>query len=81
LWKQWQHQAKGSGHGGVDFFAINEFFSAVRNNAPSPIDVYDAAAWSCIVPLSAESIRRGSVPVEIPDFTRGRVKASPASAG
>jgi predicted dehydrogenase len=80
LWKQWQHQAKGSGHGGVDFFVIKEFFDAVRNNSPSPIDVYDAAAWSCIVPLSAESIHRGSVPVEIPDFTGGRVKTASATA-
>jgi len=78
LWKRWEQRAKGSGHGGVDFFTINEFFGAVRDNTPSPIDVYDAAAWSCVVPLSAESIRRGNVPVEIPDFTTGRIKVPPA---
>ncbi len=72
LWRQLQHQAKGSGHGGVDFFVMKEFFDAVRNHSPSPIDAYDAAAWSCIVPLSAESIRQGSARVEIPDFTGGR---------
>ena len=80
LWKQREHQAKGSGHGGVDYFVMKEFFDALRNNSPSPIDAYDAAAWSCIVPLSAESIRRGNARVEIPDFTGGRVKGSPAGA-
>jgi len=34
-------------------------------------DVYDAAEWSALVELSEISVRKGSVPVEIPDFTRG----------
>ena len=34
-------------------------------------DVYDAAEWSCITELSELSVRQGSIPVEIPDFTRG----------
>jgi hypothetical protein len=29
---------------------------------------------SCVVGLSGESIARGSVPVEVPDFTRGQWK-------
>jgi len=81
LWKEWEQQAKDSGHGGVDFFVMKEFLDAVRNDTASPIDAYDAAAWSCIVPLSAESIRRGNARVEIPDFTGGRVKVTPADAG
>ncbi len=81
LWREWEQQAKGSGHGGVDFFVMKEFLGAVRNNTPSPIDAYDAAAWSCIVPLSAESIRKGNARVEIPDFAAGRVKASPNDVG
>ena len=31
-------------------------------------DVYDAADWSVIIPLSQESVRNGSQPVEFPDF-------------
>ncbi len=38
------------------------------------MDVYDAAAWSAISPLSEESIANGSKPVDIPDFTRGKWK-------
>lgn len=76
MWRQWEQQAKGSGHGGVDFFVMKEFLDAVRNSTPSPIDAYDAAAWSCIVPLSAASIRQGNARVEIPDFTKGRASGS-----
>jgi hypothetical protein len=33
--------------------------------------VYDAAAWSSIIELSSKSVATGSMPVEIPDFSRG----------
>jgi hypothetical protein len=39
-----------------------------------PIDVYDGAAWSAVLPLSGRSIREGNKTLEIPDFTRGRWK-------
>ena len=41
------------------------------------IDVYDAAAWSVIVPLSEESVANKSKPMDIPDFTRGKWKVRP----
>ena len=43
----------------------------LRHGLPLDQDVYDAAEWSCITELSELSVRQGSVPVEIPDFTRG----------
>lgn len=43
----------------------------LRHGLPLDQDVYDAAEWSCITELSERSVRQGSVPVEIPDFTRG----------
>ena len=46
----------------------------LRHGLPLDQDVYDAAEWSCITELSELSVRRGSVPVEIPDFTRGHWK-------
>ncbi len=39
---------------------------------PLDIDVYDAAEWSCIAPLSAISARGNGRPVDVPDFTRGK---------
>jgi len=77
-WKRWQEEARKTGHGGADFFEVREFIDAVRAGGPSPIDVYDAVTWSSIIPLSAESIRGGGKPVEIPDFTRGKWKGAKA---
>ncbi len=71
LWKKYAHLAEGSGHGGMDFFVVHAFVESVKRKVNTPLDAYDAAAWSSITPLSEDSIARGSQPVEIPDFTRG----------
>ena len=55
----------------MDGLVYDAFFEAVRKGEPCPIDVYDAAAWMCITPLSEQSIAMGSHPVAIPDFTGG----------
>ena len=62
------------GHGGMDFIMCAEFVKCVMNKLPMPIDVYDAAAWYSITPLTAESIKRNGKPYKIPDFTRGKYK-------
>ncbi len=72
LWAKWRKEAEGSGHGGADFFCVRSFLRAVQSGGPSPIDVYDASAWSAIIPLSAKSIAEGSTPQEVPDFTEGK---------
>lgn len=76
LWKKHAVSAEKAGHGGIDFFVIRAFIEAIKNKVAPPIDVYDAAAWSAISPLSELSIARGSSPVEIPDFTRGKWKTN-----
>ncbi len=70
-WREQGDKAEGSGHGGVDYMVLNDFFNAVRENKPPSIDVYDAAAWSAISALSEMSIARGNASVDFPDFTRG----------
>jgi hypothetical protein len=70
LWREWGEQAKSYGHGGGDFFILRDFIGAIQNQTQPPIDIYDAVTWSSIVPLSAESLAKGSVPIDIPDFTR-----------
>ncbi len=72
LWKRYAEDAEGGGHGGMDFFVMNAFVEAVKRGEPTPLDVYDAAAWSVISPLSERSIAMGSHPVAFPDFTRGQ---------
>lgn len=72
LWKRWSANAEGAGHGGMDFFVLHAFIESVKRNAPTPMDVYDAAAWSAITPLSEKSIEFGNTAVEFPDFTSGQ---------
>ncbi len=72
VWKQWRQQAAGSGHRGGDYLVLRAFLDAVASGGPAPIDVYDAVAWSAIIPLSEQSLAAGGKPVEVPDFTGGR---------
>ncbi|MBQ8894493.1 MAG: Gfo/Idh/MocA family oxidoreductase [Clostridia bacterium] len=74
IWKNITEEQKKKGHGGMDYFEFVAFFDAIRHHKPMPIDVYDAAAWMSITALSARSIAGGNIPVEIPDFTRGKWK-------
>jgi hypothetical protein len=53
---------------------FKKFFTCLKENKPMPIDVYDATAWMSITALSEYSIANGSIPVECPDFTRGKYK-------
>ncbi|MBP3944096.1 Gfo/Idh/MocA family oxidoreductase [Sphingobacteriaceae bacterium WQ 2009] len=62
------------GHGGMDFIMDWRLIDCLRNGLPVDMDVYDAAAWSVIGPLSEWSVANGSQPIEIPDFTMGRWK-------
>jgi len=60
------------GHGGMDFIMDYRMVYCLNNGLPLDMDVYDAAEWSSIVELSEQSVMGGSIPVCIPDFTRGR---------
>ena len=71
-WDKFLHDGVRGGHGGMDWLVYGEFFDCLIEGRPFPIDVYDAAAWMCITPLSEQSIAMGSAPVIIPDFTSGQ---------
>jgi predicted dehydrogenase len=74
LWRDLAEEARNQGHGGADYIEIHQFLKAVRNRTQTPIDVYDTATWSCIYPLTVQSVAARSQPVEVPDFTRGKWK-------
>ena len=74
LWKRFEKDAEGAGHGGMDFFVENAFIECIKRNVPFPIDVYDLATWYAITPLSEKSIAENGQVQEIPDFTRGKWK-------
>lgn len=78
LWKRMGEEAKkGGGHGGMDWLMLWRLVYCLRNGEPLDQSVYDAAAWSVVGPLSADSIARRSTSVDVPDFTRGRWKTTP----
>ncbi len=62
---------KVGGHGGMDFIMDYRLIYCLRHGLPLDQDVYDAAEWSCIGELTRASIENNSMPVAVPDFTRG----------
>jgi len=62
---------KVGGHGGMDFIMDYRLIYCLHNGLPLDQDVYDAAEWSSLVELTEVSINNGSMPVVMPDFTRG----------
>ena len=72
LWVRWSKETQGAGHGGMDFFVIHSFIESIKRKTATPMDVYDAAAWSAITPLSEQSIELGNETIEFPDFTGGQ---------
>ena len=74
LWKKLNREAKGKGHGGMDYMEIHRLVECLHSGIEPDMDVYDAAAWSVISELSEQSVAQRSRPVDVPDFTRGRWK-------
>ncbi len=83
LMKKWEHplaqqigeKAKQvGGHGGMDFIMDYRLIYCLRNGLPLDQDVYDAAAWSCVIELSEKSVLGNGSSQVVPDFTRGAWK-------
>ncbi len=64
------------GHGGMDFLMDWRMIDCLRNGLPLDQDVYDAAAWSSVAPLSEWSVANRSQSIDIPDFTNGSWKTN-----
>ena len=62
---------KVGGHGGMDFIMDWRLMNNLRKGLPLDMDVYDAALWSAIAPLTAWSIDNRSNSIDVPDFTGG----------
>lgn len=67
---------KVGGHGGMDFLMDWRLIDCLRNGLPLDQDVYDAASWSVIAPLSEWSVAHRSNSIDIPDFTAGAWKTN-----
>jgi hypothetical protein len=75
LWQTEGERARGAGHGGMDYLEDYRLIKALREGRPLDMDVYDAAAWSAVTPLSEQSVAGMGRAVDFPDFMRGRWKA------
>lgn len=64
------------GHGGMDFLMDWHTIDCLRNGLPLDMDVYDAAAWSSIGPLSEKSVAKRASSVDVPDFTSNNWKTN-----
>lgn len=64
------------GHGGMDFIMDWRLIDCLRNGLPLDQDVYDAAAWSAIAPVSEMSVAKRGRTVDVPDFTQGAWKSN-----
>jgi hypothetical protein len=81
LWQRMGEVAKkAGGHGGMDYLMLYRLLQCAREGLVPDMDVYDAAAWSSVGPLSVTSVARDSAHVDFPDFTRGAWKSREASA-
>jgi hypothetical protein len=64
------------GHGGIDFLMNWHTIDCLRNGLPLSQDVYDAASWTSIGPLSEWSVANRSNSIDVPDFTAGSWKTN-----
>lgn len=67
---------KVGGHGGMDFMMDLRWAYCLQNGLPMDADVYDAATWSCLTELAAESANNRGKSINVPDFTRGGWKTA-----
>lgn len=63
-------------HGGMDFLMDWRTIDCLRNGLPLDQNVYDAALWSSIAPLSVWSVANHSNAINVPDFTAGAWKTN-----
>ena len=78
LWQsETAKKATSAGHGGMDFLEDYRLIKCLNEGKPTDFSVYDAAAISAVVGMSAQSVQKKGAPVSFPDFTRGKWKTTP----
>lgn len=69
IWREYLENGLIGGHGGMDGLVYGAFARALLNGEKMPIDVYDAARWMAVTPLSEISLREGRS-VRFPEFKK-----------
>ena len=61
----------GAGHGGGDFFLVEDFINAIRTGESPIVDVYTACEWTAVGLLSELSVVNNGRPMAVPCFRKG----------
>ena len=77
IYRKMGELTRSSGHGGSDLLMDWHLIDCLLNGLPLDQEVYDAASWSSIVPLSQWSVLNRSNSIDIPDFTAGAWETNP----
>ena len=56
-----------AGHGGGDFFLVQDFVDAIRENKKPDIDIYQACEWTAVGLLSELSVMNNGKTIDVPD--------------
>ena len=59
-----------AGHGGGDFFIVEDFINAIRTNTQPEIDVYKACEWTAVGLLSELSVTNNGRTMQMPHFRK-----------
>ena len=60
-----------AGHGGGDFFLVEDFINAIRTGESPIVDVYTACEWTAVGLLSEISVVNNGRTMEVPRFRKG----------
>ena len=61
-------EARGSGHGNMDYFALSSFLDAILNDSDPPLNVYRSAELTAPAIVAVQSVEQGSACLDVPDF-------------
>lgn len=77
LYKSLALKGNERGHGSMDYIEDYRLIKCLLKGDPPDMNVYDAASWSVVTPLSEQSVANKSRPVDFPDFTRDQWQKTP----
>ena len=61
-------EARGSGHGNMDYFALSSFLDAILDDSDPPLNVYRSADLTAPAIVAVQSVEQGNTCLEVPDF-------------
>ena len=72
-YRLFKEKAAGAGHGGGDYFIVQDFIDAVKGIKPPSIDVYEACEWTAVGLLSALSVSNRGRAMDMPNFRSNNI--------